>query len=74
MAGCLLAQHLARRVDTLEAENSELRELLLLLAAAAGVDVTRLLLAAHVERRAGYVSTWEDMVALGLDPDDGDAA
>ena len=69
---CLLAQHLARRVDALEADNRELRELLAILANAAGVDVTRLLLLAHSERRGGYVSTFEEAQALGLHG--GDAA
>lgn len=59
-----------RRIDHLEAELDELRDLLQLVAVAAGIDLDQAVLVDRAARRI-WVATWQEMAAAGYDPHTG---
>lgn len=75
MSRCLGAQHALRRLDDTDQRLAALAHRLELLAAELGVDLDRLALTELVDRRGGgYIASWAEAEAAGLDPTTGDAA
>lgn len=61
-------QRALRRLDSHDDQLRRIRYLVDLLADAVGVDVRRLEQIERVARRGGHVVSWDEAVAVGMDP------
>jgi hypothetical protein len=68
---CLGAQHALRRLDDTDLQVMALARRVALLAAELGVDLECLAHVERVEPRGGYITTWAEAEAAGLDPTTG---